>query len=154
MRIKSNYVTRINFKVIPDKNTKTLSALHSIRRILAATKAIDPRTCIVATDEKGTETYFTGNGTDNIPSHPDDIKDFLKVFVEEPRMTARNELVGLITLRSDINFRAIKKSSAVQQELNEFPRIFLTPNYLSVVTPVLVGFFANPRQNKRLYSLA
>ena len=113
MRIESNYVTRINFKVIPDKNTKTLSALHSICRILAATKEIDPRTCIVSKDKNGIETYFTGNGNDNIPSHPDDIKDFINVFVEEPRMTSRNELVGLITMRSDINFRAIKKSPAV-----------------------------------------
>ena len=32
--IESNYTTRINFKVIPNKNTKTLSVLNSINRIL------------------------------------------------------------------------------------------------------------------------
>ena len=46
-------------------------------------------------------------------------------------------------MKSNTNFRAIKKSHAVQQGLNEFPKIFLTPNYLLVVTPVLVGFFVN-----------
>jgi predicted solute-binding protein len=51
-RNDSNYVTRINFKVIPNKNTKTLSVLNSIHRILAATKAIDPTTGIIATDKK------------------------------------------------------------------------------------------------------
>jgi hypothetical protein len=58
-------------------------------------------------------------------------------------MTTRSELVGLITMRSSVNFREIKKSPAVQQELNEYPRILLTPNYLLVVTPVLVGFFTS-----------
>jgi hypothetical protein len=99
--------------VIPDKITKTLSALHSIQRILAATKAIDPTTFIVAKDKQGNEIYFTGERTQDIPSHTDNIKDFVNLFVEEPRMTARNELVGLITMRLNTNFRAIKKSQAV-----------------------------------------
>jgi hypothetical protein len=58
-------------------------------------------------------------------------------------MTAQNKLVGLVTMRSNISFRDIKKSQAVKLGLNEQPRIFLTPNYLLVVTPVLVGFFVN-----------
>ena len=141
MRNDSNYTTRINFKVIPDKKTKTLSVLHSILRILAATKTIDSTTRIIAIDKDGNEKEFTGE--QQMPSNQEDARAFINQFVEEPRMTARNELVGLITMRSYINFRAIKKSSAVQQGLNEYPRIFLTPNYLSVVTPVLVGFFTN-----------
>ena len=140
-RNDSNYVTRINFKVIPDKNTKTLSVLNSILRILAATKATDSTTRIIATDKDGNETEFTGDQP--MPSNQDEAREFINQFVEEPRMTARNELVGLITMRSYTNFRAIKKSPAVQQGLNEYPRIFMTPNYLSVVTPVLVGFFTN-----------
>ena len=38
-RTESNYVTRINFKVIPEKNSKTLSVLNSIIRIMAATNS-------------------------------------------------------------------------------------------------------------------
>jgi hypothetical protein len=142
-RIDSNYVTRINFKVIPEKNSKTLSVFNSIRRILAAARETDPSARIVATDKDGNETTFTGERTHGFPLNEEDIRTFTNQFVEEPRMTARNELVGLITMRSNTNFRAIKKSPAVQQGLNEQPRIFLTPNYLSVVTPVLVGFFIN-----------
>jgi hypothetical protein len=108
-RIDSNYITRINIKVVPEKNSKTLSVINSILRILRATKAIDPTTFIIATDKDGNETAFTGGEV--LPSHPDDARDFINRFIEEPRMTARNELVGLITMRSQVNFRAIKKSS-------------------------------------------
>jgi hypothetical protein len=142
-RNDSNYVTRINFKVIPDKNTKTISVFHSINRILAATKTIDSTTRIIATDKDGNETEYIGADQPNMPRNQEEVRAYMNQFVEEPRMTTRNELVGLITMRSYVNFRAIKKSPAVQQELNEYPRIFLTPNYLSVVTPVLVGFFTN-----------
>ena len=140
-RNESNYVTRINFKVVPEKNSKTLSVAHSIIRILRATKAIDPTTRIIATDKDGNETKFTGDQT--LPSNNDDAKEFINQFVEEPRITTRNELVGLITMRSEVNFRNIKRTPILKQELNEQPRIFITPNYLSVVTPVLVGFFIN-----------
>ena len=78
-----------------------------------------------------------------MPSNKEDATAYINQFVQEPRMLARNELVGLITMKSNTNFRAIKKSHAVQQGLNKFPKICLTPNYLSVVTPVLVGFFVN-----------
>ena len=142
-RNDSNYVTRINFKVIPDKNTKTLSVIHSINRILAATKAIDSTTRIIATDKDGNETEYIGAGQADMPRDQDEARMYINQFIEEPRMTKRSELVGLITMRSYVNFRAIKKSPAAQQELNEYPRIFVTPNYLSVVTPALVGFFTN-----------
>ena len=146
-RTESNYVTRINFKVIPEKNAKTLSVLNSIIRIMAATKFIDPTTRIIATDKDGNETEFVGAKL--MPTNNEENREFINQFVEEPRITARNELVGLITMRSDVNFREIKRSNLVKQGLNELPRIFLTPNYLSVVTPVLVGFFVNnyPRQD-------
>jgi hypothetical protein len=139
--IESNYTTRINFKVIPDKNTKTLSVLNSINRILESTKAIDPTTCIVANDKNGNEIVYTGQL--HLPSNKEEATAYINQFIQEPKMSARNELVGLITLKSNTNFRAIKKRHAVQQGLNEFPKIFLTLNYLSVVTPVLVGFFVN-----------
>jgi hypothetical protein len=45
-RTESNYVTRINFKVIPEKNSTTLLVLNSIVRIMAATKFVDPTTRI------------------------------------------------------------------------------------------------------------
>jgi hypothetical protein len=55
--------------VIPNKNTKTLSALNSIRRILAATKAINPTTRIIAADKDGNETEFSGDApTQAVPS--------------------------------------------------------------------------------------
>ena len=126
-RNDSNYVTRINFKVIPNKNTKTLSVINSINRILAATKAIDPTTRIIATDKDGNETEYIGASQPNTPRNQEEARAYINQFVEEPRMTTRSELVGLITMRSYVNFRAIKKSPAVQQELNKYPRIFLTP---------------------------
>ena len=76
-------------------------------------------------------------------------------------MTTQNELVELVTMRSNINVREIKKSQAlvtirsninvreikksqtVKIGLNQQPRIFNTPNNLLVVTSVLVGFFVN-----------
>ena len=140
-RTESHYVTRINFKVIPEKNAKTLSVLNSIIRIMAATKFADPTTRIIATDKNGNETEFAG--AKSMPTNNEENREFINQFVEEPRITARNELVGLITMRSEVNFREIKRSNQVKQGLNEQPRIFLTPNYLSVVTPVLVGFFVN-----------
>jgi hypothetical protein len=118
-----------------------LSVLNSINRILESTKTIDPTTCLVAKDKNGHEIVYTGQL--QLPPSKDEATAYINQFVQEPRMSARNELIGLITLKSNTNFRAIKKSHAVQQGLNEFPKIFLTPNYLSVVTPVLVGFFVN-----------
>jgi hypothetical protein len=140
-RNESNYVTRINFKVVPEKNSKTLSVLNSITRIMAATKAADPTTRLIATDKNGNETEF--DGPKSTPSNNENNREFINQFVDEPRMTARSELVGLITMRSSINFREIKKNPTVRMILNEQPRIFLAPNYLSVVTPVIVGFFMN-----------
>jgi hypothetical protein len=50
-------------------------------------------------------------------------------------------VVRMITLRSEVNLGDIKKNPTTQLTLNELPQIFLTQNTLSVVTPVLVGFF-------------
>ena len=127
--------------MIPDKNAKTLSVLNSMNRILNSTKVIDPTTCIVANDKDGNEIVYTGRSP--MPSNREEATAFINQFVQEPRMTARNELVGLITMQLNTNFRAIKKSLAVQQGLNKPPKKFITPKYLSVVTPVLVGFFVN-----------
>ena len=121
-RTESNYVTRINFKVIPEKNAKSLSVLNSIIRIMAATKFADPTTRIVATDEDDNEIEFAGSRS--MPSNNAKTREFINQFVEEPRITARNELVALITIRSDINFREITRSNLVKQGLNEQPRIF------------------------------
>ena len=51
--------------------------------------------------------------------------------------------MGLIVLRSDVNFKTIKKDQSYQKSLNESPRIFLVGNFLNVVTPSVVGFFTN-----------
>jgi hypothetical protein len=136
---ESHYITRINFKVIPEKNAKTLSVLNSIIRIMAATKFADPTTRIIATDKDGNETEFAG--AKSMPTNNEENKEFINQFIEEPRITARNKLVSLITMRLDVNFREIKRSNLVKQGFNEQPRISLTSNYLSEVTPVLVGFF-------------
>ena len=103
-RIDSNFVTRINFKVFPEKNSKTLSVFNSIKRIMAAARTADPTVRIIATDKEGNETEFTGNYTRDFPTQEDATREFTNQFVEEPRMTARNELVGLITMRSNTNF--------------------------------------------------
>ena len=58
--------------------------------------------------------------------------------------------MGLIILRSDKCFTEIKKHQITQNGLNIVPRIYLTANYLDVVTPTAVGFFVNmaPRADK------
>ena len=56
--IDSNYVTRINFKVIPHQTTTTLSELNSIIRIMAAAKAANPTAHIIATDKDGKKKEF------------------------------------------------------------------------------------------------
>ena len=144
----SNFITRINFKVVPQKITKALSVLYNTITILAAIQAADPLARIVVIDHEGNEKAFYGAKT--VPPENKETQDFIKQFVEDPRITKRNELVGLFTLRSDISFRDIKKNPTTQQLLNELPRIFLTQNNLAVVTPILVGFFVNhyPRPDK------
>jgi hypothetical protein len=108
---ESHYVTRINFKVIPEKNTKTLSVLNSIICIMAATKFAEPTTRIIATDKEDNETKFAGATA--MPSNNEENREFINQFVEEPRITAKNKLVGLITMQSDVNFRDIKRSNVV-----------------------------------------
>jgi hypothetical protein len=144
----STFITRINFKIIPQKITTALSVLYNVIRIMAAISAADNQARITATDHEGNEIVFYGAKAN--PPDNKETQEFIKQFTQEPRITNRNELVGLITLRSEISFREIKKNASTQQILNELPRIFLTQNTLSVVTPVLVGFFVNvyPRPDK------
>jgi hypothetical protein len=66
-RTDSNYVTRINFKVVPEKNSKTLLVLNCIIRIMAVTKAADPTTQIIATDKDDNEKEF--HGATSMPSN-------------------------------------------------------------------------------------
>ena len=148
LKAGSTFITRINIKVIPQKITTALSVLYNVIRIMTAIAAADNFARIIAIDHEGNEIEFFGAKTP--PPDNKETQDFIKQFIEEPRITNRNELVGLITLRSEVDFRVIKKHPATQQKLNELPRIFLTQNTLSVVTPVLVGFFVNhyPRPDK------
>ena len=148
LRETSNFITRINFKVVPQKITKALSVLYNVITIMAAIQAADPLARIIVIDHEGNEKTFYGAKT--VPPENNETQNFIKQFIEEPRITNRNELVGLFTLRSEVSFRDIKKNPVTQQLLNELPRIFLTQNRLAVVTPVLVGFFVNhcPRPDK------
>ena len=147
-RKESLYVTRINFKVIPTKAIKNLSVPDSISRIIASLKAADKSARFIATDEHGNEIEFHGHG--DITKNRVVNQDYVNQFVEQPKINKSNELVGLVILRSDTNFDEIKKNQLSKRELNEVPRIFLTANYLDVVTPTAVGFFINtiPRPDK------
>jgi hypothetical protein len=135
------FITRINIKVIPQKITTALLVLYNVIRIMTAVAAADNFARIIAIDHEGNEIKSFGAKTP--PLDNKETQDFIKQFINEPRYANRNKLVGLITLRSEVNFRDIKKHAKTQQTLNELPRIFLTQNNLSVVTPVLVGFFVN-----------
>ena len=148
LKAGSTFITRINIKVIPQKITTALSVIYNVIRIMTAISAADNFARIIAIDHEGNEIEFFGAKTP--PPDNKDTQEFIKQFIEEPRITNRNELVGLITLRSEVALREIKKHPATQQKLNELPRIFLTQNTLSEVTPVLVGFFINhyPRPDK------
>ena len=60
-------------------------------------------------------------------------------------MIKRNQLVGLILLRSEIEFKEVKKNQATQKGLNNIPMIFLTANQLDIAASTAVGFFINTR---------
>ena len=148
-RNESLYLTRINFRVIPTRDLKTISVHQSICRILSAVKAADKNARLIATNEEGDEielhgsTDLTGNTAAN--------QETVNQFIEKPKINKSNQLTGLIVLRSDTNYKEIKKNQLTQKILNDNPRIFLTANYLDVVTPATVGFFINttPRPDKQ-----
>jgi hypothetical protein len=91
---------------------------------MTAVAAADNFARIIAIDHhEGNEIKFFGAKT----SPPDNkaTQDFIKQYIEEPRITNHNELVKLITLRSEVNFSDIKKNPATKQILNELRRISL-----------------------------
>lgn len=147
-RNESTILTRVNFKVIPNRDIKTISVSHSICRIVAAIKASDKNARIIATNEEENEIEF--HGAKDLKGNNEASQDHVKQFIQEPRMNKSNHLVGLIILRSEMEFKDIKKHHATQKGLNDNPRIFLSVNQLDVVTPTAVGFFINttPRPDK------
>ena len=60
-RNESLYITRINFRVIPTRNLKTISVPQSICRIIAAIKAADKNARLSACYENGDEIEFHGS---------------------------------------------------------------------------------------------
>ena len=54
-RNESTIITRVNFKVIPNRDIKTISVSHSICRIIAAIKESDKNARIIATNEEENE---------------------------------------------------------------------------------------------------
>ena len=140
-RNESNFITRINFKVIPTREIKTVSVPHSICRIVNALKATDKTARLIAADENGNEIEF--NGTKDLQNNTEANRDYVDKFIDEPKVNRSNQLVGLIVLRSDVELKAIKKNQVTQKLLNESPNIYLTANFLDVVTPTAVGFFVN-----------
>ena len=147
-RNESLHIIRINFKVIPTKAIKNLSVPDSISRIIASIKAADKSARLIATDEHGNEIEFHGGA--DITKDRGVNQDYVNQFIEQPKINKSNELTGLVILRSEAPFEDIKKNQISKRELNEEPRIFLTANYLNVVTPTAVGFFINtiPRPDK------
>ena len=147
-RNESLHITRVNFKVIPTRAIKNLSVPDSISRIIASIKTADKSARLIATDERGNEIEF--HGGEDITKNRVANQDYVNQFIEQPKINKSNELTGLIILRSNATFDDIKKNQLSKRELNEEPRIFLTANYLTVVTPTAVGFFINtiPRPDK------
>ena len=147
-RNQSLYTTRINFKVIPSREIKTISVPLSICRIIAAIKAADKTARLISADDNANEIEFTGSA--NLQKDTEGNIEYVNLFIEQPKMNKSNQLVGLVVLRSDTKFGDIKKHQLTQKGLNEYPRIFLTANNLDVITPTTVGFFVNtmPRADK------
>jgi hypothetical protein len=109
---------------------------------MAATKLVVPTTrIIIATDKNNNKMEFAK--AKSMSPNNAETREFINQFVEELQITARNELVGLITMRPEVNFCNIMTNPTVKQGLKEQPHTFLTPNYLLVVTPMLMGFFIN-----------
>ena len=140
-RNESTFTTRINFKVIPTREIKTISVPQSICRIVNALKAADKNARLIAADENGNEIEF--KGTKDLQNNTEANRDYVDKFIDEPKVNRSNQLTGLIVLRSEIGLKIIKKNQVTQKLLNESPSIYLTANYLDVVTPTAVGFFVN-----------
>ena len=147
-RNDSLFMTHINFKVIPTKDIQTFSVPISINRIVLAIKSVDKKARLVAFDNDNNEIEFTR--WQKMPNDEGSNKDIIDHFIDSAKTNKSNQLTGLFVLRSDIDFKTIKKDQAVQKLLNDTPRIFLTPNYLNAVTPTAVGFFIGtvPRPDK------
>ena len=152
-RVDSSFITRINYKVIPTKDLKTISVPNSICRIIAAIKEADKNARIITVDEYDNEAEF--HGSTDLQKNINDNQEYVNKFTQEPRINKSNQLVGLIILRSELTFKEVKKHQVTQKKLNDNPRIFLTVNQLDVVTPTAVGFFINttPRPDKPESSL-
>jgi hypothetical protein len=87
----STFITRINIKVSPQKITTAHSVLYNGIRIMTAVAAADNCARIIAINHEGNEIEFFGAKT--LPPDNKETKEFIKQFIEEPRITNRNELV-------------------------------------------------------------
>ena len=71
-------------------------------------------------------------------------------YLKGLKLTKRKTLVGMITVKTSIEFKTIMKHPIVRNDLNIEPKIFFRENKIDTTEPTLVGFFANisPRADR------
>ena len=87
-RNESLYITRINFRVIPTRDLKTISVYESICRIIAAIKAADPNARLTACYENGDEIEL--HGSKDLKGNAEDNQATVNQFIEEPKINKSN----------------------------------------------------------------
>ena len=106
---EESVVTRVNFTILPTKGTTKLSITNSMHRMIAAIKTGDPTAKMIATDEKGNKWHFEGKA--KLPNDPAITQAISSRYIQGLRMTKRNTLIGMITVRSNIEVKTIITSS-------------------------------------------
>jgi hypothetical protein len=146
---EKTFKTRINFTIVPQRGTTKISIAHIMWRLITSLKPADAKARFVSEDTNGNEKEYNGNKA--LPNDPSAVQEIAHQYLQGLMLTKkRNTLVGMMILRSEIEFKAIMKNMMVLQGLNEEPKIFFRQNKIDTINPTLVGFFTNesPRADK------
>jgi hypothetical protein len=142
-------VTRVNFTVQSNKGITKLSIPHSMHRFIAIIKEGDPTATLLCTDEDRNEREFAG--TAKLPKDSAINQEISHRYLQGLKLTKRNTLVGMITVKTNTKFKAIMKNPLVRNNLNIEPKIFFRENKrIDTIEPTLVGFIVNisPRADR------
>ena len=145
---EKSIVTRVNFTVQSNKGITKLSIPNSMHRFIAIIKEGDPKATLVCTDEDGNEREFAG--TAKLPKDSAINQEISHRYLQGLKLTKRNTLVGMLTVKTSIEFKTIMKNQIVRNNLNIAPKIFFRENKIDTIEPTLVGFFTNisPRADR------
>ena len=124
---EKTFKTCVNFMIVPPRGTTKISIAHSMRRLITSLKPADGKARLVSEELDGNEKEY--NGIKALPNDPNAVQEIAHLFLQGLVLTKkRNTLVGMVILRSEVEFKNIIKNVMVLQGLNEEPKIFLRQN--------------------------